>query len=88
MTTMFVRHQVSDYKKWRQTYDEFNPTRKSMGVTDASVFRAPDNPNDVTVLHSFSTAAKAHEFADSPALKDAMKKAGVGTPTIWFADKA
>ena len=29
MTTMFVRHTVSDYKTWRKAYDDFAPVQKA-----------------------------------------------------------
>lgn len=89
MTTMFVRHQVADFAAWKQVYDNFDPTRQSMGVTGHGVYRSDGNPNDVTVTHDFATAAAAKEFAQSAALRDAMENAGVvGEPTIWFAERA
>ena len=32
MTTMFVRHTVTDYKTWRKAYDDFAPVQKAKGV--------------------------------------------------------
>lgn len=89
MATMFVRHQVSDYAKWRQIYDDFKPTQKRLGVTAETVYRAADNPNDVTVTHEFATLDAAQQFAGSTELQSAMGGAGVvGAPTIWFASRA
>jgi hypothetical protein len=89
MTTMFVRHEVADFAKWKEGYDEFRPTREQMGVTAAAVYQAPDNPNDVTVTHEFATLSTAQTFVESDELRTAMEQAGVaGPPTIWFADKA
>jgi hypothetical protein len=86
---MFVRHNVTDFAKWKQVYDDFRPTQKRMGVTSEAVFRAADNPNDITVTHEFASIEAAQEFAGSAELKTAMQNAGVaGTPTIWFAKKA
>ena len=88
MATLFVRHTVSDYNNWRKGYDAFDPTRKALGVTAHAVYRADDNPNDVTVTHEFPTVAAAQAFAKSPELKRAMQSAGVlGEPTVWFAKK-
>jgi hypothetical protein len=50
MTTMFVRHTVSDYKAWRKAYDDFAPVQKAKGVTAQAVYRAADNPNDITIF--------------------------------------
>jgi quinol monooxygenase YgiN len=89
MATMFVRHTVSDYKVWRKAYDDFSPVQKAKGVTAQAVYRAHDNPNDITVTHEFASIAAAQAFAASSELKDAMKGAGVvGAPTIWFTNKA
>ena len=63
MATLFVRHTVSDYNNWRKGYDAFDPTRKALGVTAHAVYRADDNPNDVTVTHEFPTVAAAQAFA-------------------------
>lgn len=89
MTTMFVRHEVTDFARWKQAYDDFDPTRRQMGVTAAAVYQAPDNANDVTVTHEFATLQAGQAFAGSDELRSTMEKAGVaGPPTIWFAEKA
>jgi hypothetical protein len=89
MTTLFVRHTVSDYAAWRKVYDAFAPTQKAHGVTAEAVYRAADNPNDVTVTHEFATVDSARSFIARPELKAAMESARlVGPPTIWIADRA
>ena len=89
MTTMFVRHRVADYAKWRQVYDNFGPSQQRLGVTAQAVYRAADNPNDVTVTHDFAALEAAQQFAASEDLHKAMSEAGiVAEPTIWFATKA
>jgi hypothetical protein len=88
MTTMFVRHTVTDYKTWRKAYDDFAPFQKANGVMAQAVYQAADNPNDITVTHDFTTMEAARAFARHDELKKAMKDAGVtGTPTIWFTHK-
>ena len=88
MVRLLVRHQVKDYAAWRKVYDDFDATRKAMGVTAAVVYRSID-PNDVTVTHDFATAEAAKAFADSADLRSAMQNAGVaGPPTIWFVSEA
>ncbi len=88
MTTLFVRHQVDDFAKWKQVYDDFRPKQQQLGITAEAVYRAADNANDVTVMHEFATLEAAQQFMASDLLREAMQKAGVaGKPTIWFADK-
>jgi hypothetical protein len=88
MTTMFVRHTVTNYKAWRKVYDDFASVQKAKGVTAQAVYQAADNPNDITVTHVFATVEAAHAFVNSDELKSAMQNAGVvGAPTIWFTNK-
>jgi hypothetical protein len=88
MATMFVRHQVTDYATWRKIYDDFEPTRKKMGVTSHAVYRSSDDPSDITAYHEFATVESAKAFASSDELKNAMQNAGVaGPPTIWFTER-
>ena len=85
MIRLFVRHDVSDYSKWRQVYDKFDQERRGMGVTAHAVYQAADNHNDVTVTHDFDDLASAQSFTSSSRLKEIMGQAGVaGAPQIWF----
>ncbi len=86
---LIVHHEVADYAAWRKVYDEFDATRKKMGVTAQAVYQSVDNPNDVVVTHDFKDAATAKAFVDSAELKAAMQKAGVkGPPSIWITKRA
>ncbi len=89
MARLFVRHSVADYSAWRKGYDAFESTRRTMGVTGHGVYRAIDNPNDITIWHDFASAEQAKALVESDALKTAMKEAGVsGVPTIWITNSA
>ncbi|MBL0371444.1 cyclase [Rhizobium sp. KVB221] len=89
MTTLFVRHSVTDYRTWRKTYDAFSEMQKANGVTAEAVYQSTDDPNDVTVTHEFATLEAAKAFAKLDALAKAMQTGGVvGTPTVWFTQKA
>ena len=87
MTTLFVKHKVADYGKWKQGYDKFNDKRKEFGISAASVHRTPDDPNTIIVTHRFKDTASAQAFINSDDLKATMKEAGVlGPPEIWFGE--
>jgi hypothetical protein len=89
MATLFVRHHVADYAAWRGVYDGFAPTRAKLGVQAATVYRAADDPADLTVAHEFASVDAARAFAGSAELREAMHEAGVeGAPTIWFTTRA
>lgn len=85
----FIRHEVVDYAAWKKVYDAFAPQQKKAGVFSQVVYQAVDNPNDVTVIHSFHSLEKAKAFTSSPELKNDMEKAGVkeGTLHIWITEK-
>jgi hypothetical protein len=88
MATLFVRHNVADYAKWRQVYDDFDAERQAMGVTSHGVYQLNGDPNDVTVYHEFATSEAAQAFVASPRLKEVMAKAGVqGAPTVWVTQR-
>jgi hypothetical protein len=88
MATLFVRHTATDYATWRRVYDAFQPTARTMGVESDAVYRAIDNPNDITVTHEFATLEAAQAFVGSTELREAMHEAGVaGAPTIWFTSR-
>ena len=87
MATMFARHKVEDYGKWKRVYDEFAPIRKEKGVQGASVHRDPEDTNTLVIVHRFEDLDAARAFAGSQELKSAMAKAGVGgPPTIWMSE--
>lgn len=86
-TTMFVKHKVSDYGKWKSVYDEFASMRQEKGVTGASVHRDANDSNTIIVTHRFKDVSAATSFANSDELKAAMANAGVaGPPEIWFTE--
>ena len=89
MATLFVKHTVGDYKKWRKGFDEFQSQGAQLGIRSAAVFQSAGNPNEVTVMHNFDSVAAAQTFTQAEALKSAMDKAGVqGAPMIWITEKA
>lgn len=84
MIRLFVRNQVAAYAVWRKVYDEFDDTRRPMGVIGDAVFQSIDDPNDVTVWHDFETADEARAFASSEIVRESMQRSGVeGAPQVW-----
>ncbi len=89
MTTILVRHKVSDYPKWKSAYDGFDALHKSFGVTHSQILRGSEDGNEVVVLTEFESLSKAKQFAQSEDLKKAMQTAGVADhPDIYFLEKA
>jgi hypothetical protein len=86
---LIVRHQVQDYSAWRPVYDSLEDLRQHYSCSGAEVMTAPDDKNDVFVIHRFPSLEAAGAFAGSSELKDAMGRAGVtGAPRIEIAAEA
>ena len=81
-TIALVRHRVADFDAWRKVYDGFAPIQAEHGVHAHQVLRSIENPNDVTVEHTFDSPEAAREFFATPELKEAMSKAGVDADSV------
>ena len=70
-------------------YDDFDATRKRMGVTGDPVYRGVDFPNEVTITSDFDTPEEAMAFSASLELRQAMGNAGVpSAPVSWITSPA
>ena len=82
---MTAIHRVSDFAKWKASYDEHDSMRLANGLHSYVIGRGLDDPNMVLVAVKADDMAKAKAFAKDPALKKAMQKGGViGTPSFSF----
>jgi quinol monooxygenase YgiN len=78
-----VTHEVKDYDSWRKGYNADELNRKNAGFKVWSVYADVNNPNMVSVIGEFPSAAAAEAFSTSPKLKEVMEKAGVvGKPDV------
>ena len=85
-TTMIIMQKVANFAKWFPGYEAHDSARVPNGLHNFVVGRgiAKDSNMVLVALHMDDTA-KAKQFAMSPGLMDAMKKAGViGKPTISY----
>ncbi|MGZ4295564.1 MAG: cyclase [Solirubrobacteraceae bacterium] len=82
MTITFASHHVADYDAWRRVYDSVGDLQRQNGVTEEAVYRAESDPNDVLVMHRFSSSDQAHSFLESPDLRQAMADAGVDPDSL------
>jgi heme-degrading monooxygenase HmoA len=81
-TIAVVRHQVADFDAWKKVYDSFAPVQAEHGVQAHQVLRSIENPNDVTVTHTFESREAARDFFAMPELKDAMGEGGVKADSV------
>ena len=89
MSFVLIRHKIADYTKWKRVVNAATDFRKVNGELSFAAFRGSDDPNDVTVICEWSSAAKARKFVGSTELRKRMKEGGVvGKPQIQFFRKA
>ena len=84
-TISLVRHRVADFDAWKKVYDGFAPIQADHGVHAHQVLRSIENPNDVTVEHTFDSREAAKAFFAMPELKEAMSKAGVNADSVQIS---
>lgn len=82
---MVVTHKVSNFTKWKASYDGHDSARLANGIHNYVVARGIDDSNMVMVALKLDDVNKAKAFAKDPGLKQAMQKGGViGIPSIQF----
>ena len=82
---MIIKQKVANFAKWFPGYEAHDSARVAYGLHNFVVGRGIKDSNMVLVALHVDDTTKAKEFAMSPGLKDAMKKAGViGKPTFFY----
>jgi hypothetical protein len=88
MASMFIKHRVADYAKWKPVFDEHESARKNATITAHGLHRDVNDPNVVIIAFRATDLKRAQEFAASDELRSAMQRAGVmGPPEVWIADE-
>jgi quinol monooxygenase YgiN len=77
MATLFIRHKIKNYPKWKKTFDAFAATRRAGGERSYRIGHVPGKPNNLCLLFDWDSAANAAKFMKSKALRAAMQEAGV-----------
>lgn len=90
MVYVNFRSTVSDYAKWRTTFDSYATLRKDAGATGVNqIYRDVENPGTVTAILEWNTIEKARLHLADPKTKEAMQSAGItGTPEVRFFNHA
>jgi hypothetical protein len=82
---LVVKHKVSNYAKWKTSYDAHDSARLVNGIHSYVIGRGLQDSNMILVAVKVDDMAKAKAFAKDPGLKKAMQKGGVtGMPTFAF----
>jgi hypothetical protein len=82
---MVAKHKVSNYTKWKTSYDAHDSIRLANGIHSYVIGRGLQDSNMILVAVKVDDMTKAKAFAKDPGLKKAMQKGGVtGTPSFAF----
>ncbi len=83
--TMLIKQKVANFAKWFPGYEAHDSARAASGLHNFVVGRGIKDSNMVLVALHVDDTTKAKQFAMSPGLMEAMKKAGViGKPTFFY----
>ena len=84
---MIAMHKVTDFEKWKASYDEHDSMRRVNGIHNYVIGRGMKDPNMIMVVVKCDDMAKGKAFANDASLKTAMRKGGVtGTPVFKFVN--
>lgn len=85
MIYLLVHHEVADYPSWKTVFDSALDWRAKHGERSCRIFRAVQNPNELTLMFEWENAEMARAFVASDDLKTRMAKAGVkSTPRVEY----
>ena len=85
MTVLLIRHRVRHYHAWKAVFDEDAAARHAYGALSGRIFRGVADPDEVLVFLAWDDPERAHHFARSDDLRQAMVRAGVADrPDVWI----
>jgi heme-degrading monooxygenase HmoA len=87
---VLIEHLVGDYETFKQVYLDDAARRQRGGSKGGKVFRVTDDPNDIIIILEWDSAERAHEFAKSLELDQAMEwsTSNVATPRVTVLEEA
>ncbi len=81
MVYVVLDHKITNFEMLLQVYSDDAERRRRMGCLGGRIWRGTDDPNQVSVVMEWDTVERAHAFAGSFELEQAMHWAGVKAPT-------
>ena len=72
---IIVQHTVRDYDTWKPAFDEHEPTRAKYGCKGHTIYRDPDNRNEITVITSWSHARAPSSSFGTPRCRRPWRRA-------------
>ena len=88
MVTVFIRHRVKNYPRWKKVFKGFLPQRQAGGEISYVVGHVSKTKKNLCLIFQWDSAANAAKFLKSKELKAAMKDAGIiERPDIFIIEE-
>jgi len=88
MVTVFIRHRVKNYPKWKKVFDAFLPNRQAGGEISYIVGHVSEKKKNLCLIFQWDSAINATKFLKSKDLKAAMKNSGViEKPDVFIVEE-
>ncbi len=84
MSYVLIIHEVSDYDKWKNGFDQAARQRKSAGEIDYQVLHFEDDGNKIVHYSQWASTEKAKEFFESDEIRELRNKLGVKQPEFIY----
>ena len=81
MAYVLIEHEISNFEMLMQVYTDDAERRERLGCQRGRIWRAADDPNNVSVVLEWDTVENARQFAESFELEQAMHWSSAQSPT-------
>ncbi|MDB4969469.1 MAG: cyclase [Myxococcales bacterium] len=87
MVILILKHEISDFERWKALFDAGADMRKQNGMSVQTVARVSGQPNMIVIISQVPSVEQAKAFLANPQLRAAMAEAGVkGAPEMTFLE--
>lgn len=87
MQHVLIIHEVANYPAWKKVFDGAAVIRKAAGERSYQVLKYESDPNRIVHFSTWTSAADARAFFESPKLVQIRKDAGVKAPEFIYLDQ-
>ncbi len=88
MVNVLVRHKVTDFRRWKEVFDQSLGMRKTGGELNCRIFHNHMDGADLVLFFDWESLEMAKRFFESDQLKTKMQLAGVSAiPEIVYLDE-
>ncbi len=86
MQYVLIVHEVEDYKKWKQAFDNAAVILSEAGEIEYQLLKYENDPNKIVHFGRWKSLESAKAFFQSPEVEEIRRKAGVKAPEFIYLD--